>query len=71
MERKTNYGKIIAITLAVIAAFSAIAFISYKLFVKALAKVYEHEDECDDLFLEEDDACDCECLQCDPITDAE
>lgn len=62
-NKKTNYGKIIFITLAVIAAFAAIAFIVYKLFVKNLEKCYNEEDE--DLFLEEDDSCECECLQCD------
>lgn len=70
MEKRTNYGKIIAVTIAVVAAFSAIAYITYRLFVKALEKVYQH-DECDDLFIEEDDSCECECLQCDPIADAE
>lgn len=70
MEKKTNYGKIIAITLAVVAAFAAMAFIVYKLFVKELAKVYAHEDH-DDMFLEEDDICDCECVQCNTVTDAE
>lgn len=30
-EERTNYGKIIAITLAVIAACSAVAFLIYKL----------------------------------------
>ncbi len=68
-NKKTNYGKIIVITLAVIAAFAAIAFIVYKLFVKNLEKCYNEED--DDFFLEEDDSCECECLQCDPIADAE
>ncbi len=68
MEKKTNYGKIIVITLAVIAAFAAIAFIVYKLFVKNLEKCYSEDD---DLFLEEDDSCECECLQCDALADAE
>ena len=62
-NKKTNYGKIIFITLAVIAAFAAIAFIVYKLFVKNLEKCYNEEED-EDLFLEEDDSCDCECLQC-------
>lgn len=61
-NKKTNYGKIIFITLAVIAAFAAIAYIVYRLFVKNLEKCYDEEE---DLFLEEDDSCDCECLQCD------
>ena len=39
MEKKTNYGKIIFITLAVIAAFAAIAYIVYKLFVKKPRKM--------------------------------
>ena len=65
MEKRTNYGKIIAITLAVIAAFTAIAFVVYKLFVKDLAKAYNTPvEENDDLFLEEDDNCECECAQC-------
>lgn len=63
MEKRTNYGKIIAITLAVIAAFTAMAFVVYKLYIKALAKAYEQEDD-DELFLEEDDNCECECIQC-------
>lgn len=71
MEKKTNYGKIIAITLAVVAAFAAMAFIVYKLFVKELAKVYAHENHEDDMFLEEDDTCDCECIQCDAAGDVE
>ena len=65
MEKRTNYGKIIAITLAVIAAFTAIALVVYKLFVKDLAKAYNTPvEEHDDLFLEEDDSCECECKQC-------
>ena len=71
MQNKTNYGKIIAITLAVIAAFTAMAFVVYKLFVKDLAKVYEGDDDCDDLFLEEDDSYECECVQCDALADTE
>ena len=61
MEKRTNYGKIIAITLAVIAAFTAIAFVVYKLFAKAYNTPVEEND---DLFLEEDDNCECECAQC-------
>ena len=70
MEKKTNYGKIIFITLAVIAAFAAIAYIVYRLFVKNLAKCYADEDS-DDFLFEEDDYCDCECAQCDALADAE
>lgn len=71
MEKRTNYGKIIAITIAVIAAFTAIAYVVYRLFVKDLAKVQPHDDDCDDLLLEDDSDIDCECLNCDPIADAE
>ena len=71
MEKRTNYGKIIVITLAVIAAFTAAAYIVYKFYVKALAKAYENEEDCDDLFLEEDDNCECECIQCDSLAEAE
>ena len=70
MEKRTNYGKIIAITIAVVAAFTAIAYVVYKFYVKTLAKVYDEED-CDDLFLEEDDNCECECIQCDAAADVE
>ena len=70
MEKRTNYGKIIAITLAVIAAFTAMAFVVYKLYIKALSAVYENEDG-DELFLEEDDNCECECIQCDAAEDVE
>jgi hypothetical protein len=70
MEKRTNYGKIIAITLAVVAAFTAIAYVVYKFYIKALSKAYELEEDCDDLFLEEDDNCECECVQCE-AADAE
>lgn len=71
MEKRTNYGKIIAITLAVVAAFTAMAFVVYKLYIKALSAVYENEEDCDELFLEEDDNCECECIQCDAAQDVE
>ena len=72
MERKTNYGKIIAVTIAVVAAFTAMAFVVYKLFVKDLAKVYAHQDECDELFLEDEEDCAChECIEPDTTVDAE
>ena len=65
MEKKTNYGKIILITLAVVAVLAVIAYVAYKYFVKNLAKCYDGEEECDDFLLEEDDSCECECIQCD------
>ena len=72
MERKTNYGKIIAVTVAVVAAFTAMALVVYKLFVKDLAKCYCPLDDCDDEdFLEEDDSCECECIQCEFPSDEE
>ena len=70
MEKKTNYGKIIAITLAVIAAASAIAFVIYKLFVKDLAKCYCCE-EYDEDFLEENVSDECECIECEPAAEEE
>ena len=70
MEKRTNYGKIIAITLAVVAGFTAIAYIAYKFYVKTLSKVYEEDDDCNDLFLEENDNCECECIQCDEAAEA-
>ena len=53
-KKSTNYGKIIAITAAVIVAAGAIAFIIYK-----LIKKYTHdlEYDCEDL-LDECDDCD-------------
>ena len=45
-QKKTNYGKIIAITVAAVAAASAIAFVVYKLVKKYTEDlVYD----CDDL----------------------
>ena len=53
-KKKTNYGKIVAITLAVVAGVSAIAFVVYKLIKKYTEDlVYD----CDDL-LDECEECD-------------
>lgn len=53
-KKSTNYGKIIAITISVVAAASAIAFVVYKLIKKYTEDlVYD----CDDL-LDECDECD-------------
>ena len=49
-KKKTNYGKIIAITLAAVAGATAIAFVVYK-----LVKKYKTETIYDDLL----DDCDC------------
>ena len=62
-KKKTNYGKIIAITVAVVAAASAIAFVVYKLIKKYTSDLVldcdEFLDECDecDLMLDECDEC--------------
>ena len=51
-KKKTNYGKIIVITLACVAAASAIAFVIYKLVKKYTEDlVYDCDDlldDCDD-----------------------
>ncbi len=52
---RPNYGKIVAITLSIIAASAAIALIAYKLFTK-----YFHLVECDC-----EDFLDDECEDCD------
>ena len=62
-KKKTNYGKIIAISIAAVAAASAIAFVVYK-----LIKKYKEEEIYDDLL--EDCDCDCDC-DCECIDDAE
>ena len=50
MENKTNYGKIIAITLAVISAASAIAYVIYRLCRNffSFCDTYEDEDVIED-----------------------
>ena len=62
-KKKTNYGKIIAISVAAVAAASAVAFVIYK-----LVKKYKEEEIYDDLL--EDCDCDCDCEFAD-IEDAE
>ena len=67
-KKKTNYGKIIAITVAVVAAASAIAFVVYKLIKKYTD---EFVCDCDDL-LDECECEECECEECDlALEDAE
>ena len=72
-KKKTNYGKIIAITVAVVAAASAIAFVIYKLVKKYTSDLVL---DCDD-FLDECDECDeCdfaieEADECEECADAE
>ncbi len=62
-KKSTNYGKIIAISVAAVAAASAVAFVVYKLIMK-----YKEETIYDDLL--EDCDCDCEC-DCECLEDAE
>ena len=67
-KKKTNYGKIIAISVAVVAAASAITYVVYK-----LIKKYEEDAlyDCDDL-LEDCDCCeDCELALDDADEEAE
>lgn len=64
-HKKTNYGKIIAISVAAVAAASAVAFVVYK-----LVKKYREEDLYDDLLEDCDCECDCDC-GCIDIEDAE
>ena len=71
-KKKTNYGKIFAITVAVVAAASAIAYVIYKLVKKYTSELIL---DCDD-FLDECDDCDlaieeCEDCECDDCADAE
>ena len=64
-KKSTNYGKIIAITAAVVAAAGAIAFIIYKLIKKYTQElVYD----CDDLL---DECDDCELVIEDEAAEAE
>lgn len=62
-KKSTNYGKIIAISVAAVAVASAIAFVIYKL-VKRYTEDLVYD--CDDLL----DECD-ECCCCDEIEEAE
>jgi hypothetical protein len=66
-KKETNYGKIIAITLAVVAAAGAVAFIVYKLIKKYTEDlVYDCDDlldECDECELIVDDAEEAEAIE--------
>lgn len=61
-KKETNYGKIIAITLAVVAAASAIAFVVYKLIKKYTEELV---CDCDDLLDEECGDCEIEIEEAD------
>ena len=69
-ENNTNYGKIIAITLAIIASAAAIGFVLARAMrsVIAFCKTYTEKDEelcCDELELSELDEEAEECAECD------
>jgi len=58
-KKKTNYGKIVAISVAAVAVASAVAFVVYKLIKKYQNEVCDCDDlleECDDCELVLDDA---------------
>lgn len=61
-KKKTNYGKIIAISVAAVAVASVVAFVVYK-----LVKKYTDDlvCDCDDLL----DECDCDCEDCELVLD--
>ena len=73
-KKSTNYGKIIAITVACVAAASAIAFVIYKLIKKYTEDiVYDCDDlldECEDCDIAIEDAEE-ECCCCEAAADAE
>ena len=66
-KKKTNYGKIIAVTVAVVTAASAIAYVIYKLVKKYTSELVldcdDFLDECDECDLVLDDAEEC-CEAC-------
>ena len=65
-KKKTNYGKIVAISVAAVAVASAVAFVIYKLIKKYTEDLV---CDCDDLL---DDECCCDCdLELEEACDAE
>lgn len=56
-RKKTNYGKIVAISVAAVAVASAVAYVIYKLIKKYTEELV---CDCDDLLDEECCCCDCE-----------
>ncbi|MBR2370828.1 MAG: hypothetical protein IKA82_02285 [Clostridia bacterium] len=67
-KKTTNYGKIIAITVAAVAGACAVAYFLVKLYEKHIACKLALEDYDDDCIceLDLDDDCDCECELCNP-----
>jgi hypothetical protein len=74
-KKKTNYGKIIAISVAAVAVASAVAFVIYKLIKKYSEDlVYDCDDlldECEDCELCIEDAEEEECCEACEACDAE
>ena len=66
-KKKTNYGKIVAITVAVVAAAAAIAFVVYKLIKKYTSDLVldcdDFLDECDECEFAVDEAEECDCCE--------
>lgn len=70
-KKETNYGKIIAITVAAVAGVCAVAFVLFKLYQKYIAcKLVLDEDDC---LCDCDCDCDCDgdCDNCELFDDAE
>ena len=66
-KKSTNYGKIIAISVAAVAVASVVAIVIYK-----LVKKYKDETVYDDLLEDCDCECDCDCLdEAEILDDAE
>ena len=72
MEERTNYGKIIAITLSVITAASAIAFVLYRLLRNLITfcTVYDDPEEVEDC-LDFDEVDEALAAEADSCTDSE
>ncbi len=68
-KKKTNYGKIVAITLACVAGACAVGFFLFKLYEKYVACKLVLDDDCicDDDCEGNCDECECEC--CDEGTE--
>lgn len=73
-KKETNYGKIVAITVAAVAGACAVAVVLFKLYQKYIAcKLVLDDDDClcdCDCDCDECD-CDCDCDECDCECDCE
>jgi hypothetical protein len=62
-KKETNYGKIVAITVAITAGVCAVAYFLFKLYEKHMAcKLVLDEDDC---LCDCDCDCECDCEECD------